>query len=78
MSRGRWTEAAFKRYPKRFVTTEVPVEGRWLCHDPTKTWFEFYGLTPQGIAVGFMIGGGDFHAPIAECYHSWDPKVDAR
>lgn len=77
MARGKWTEAAFRRYPKRFATPDTVVEGKWLCHEPTRTWFEFGGLTDdKQIAVGFAFGEKDFYAPLAECYHSWDPNVD--
>jgi hypothetical protein len=77
MARGRWVDASLKRYPKRFATADTAQEGDWLCHEPSGTWFEFYVLTPQGIAVGFGFGGKSFFAPLRECYHAWDPDIDA-
>jgi len=77
VARGRWTDAAFKDYPKRYATPDTVQEGQWLCHAPTKTWFEFYVLMADGVAVGFTFGDKDFFKPLVECYHQWDPSVDA-
>jgi hypothetical protein len=87
MARSRWTREAHREHKKRWVTAgsvsllDDNSWGFWLCHEPTMTWFEcFDSVEDRGstMVVGFKINKEPIVVPTKECYHAWDPAIDAR